>query len=195
MKRSIILGVSAIAMAAFTMSFVSNDKAAGKESASIVWTGKKVTGEHSGTIDFKAFGWKFDESRTLVSANFSVDMTSLVNTDMDGEAKTKLEGHLASKDFFNISEYPTANFVTTGVKSLGKGAYEIEGNLTIKGITNLLSFRAMIKDDGHMRHATAMVNIDRTKYDIRYGSGKFFEDLGDRMIDDEFSLQIDIKKH
>lgn len=195
MKRKIALGLFSIVVGVFSMSFTADEPALGKETSSIVWTGKKVTGEHTGTIDFKHVAWKFDGNGALISANFSVDMTTIVNTDLGGEYKGKLEGHLASEDFFNTAKFPTADFVTTSVKPLGKGAYEISGDLTIKGIKESLTFEAMVKDDGHMKHATATVSIDRTKYGVKYGSGKFFDNLGDKMIDDEFILQIDIKKH
>jgi polyisoprenoid-binding protein YceI len=167
----------------------------GKESATIQWVGKKVTGEHSGTVDFKDLNWKFDANGALVAANFTVDMTSIAVTDLEGDMKGKLEGHLSSADFFNVEEHPTASFTTTEVKSLGKGAYEITGDLVIKGISEPITFNAQVDNDGHMKHATANVEVDRAKYDIRYGSGSFFEGLGDKMIYDEFTLRIDIKKH
>ena len=190
--------ISTLALAAvvglFSMSFTSANEE-GKESATIKWNGKKVTGEHSGTVNFDRFDWKFDANGALVSANFFVDMTSIAVTDLEGEMKGKLEGHLKSADFFNIKEFPTANFVTTAVKSMGKGAYEITGDLTIKGITKPLTFTAQIENDGHMKHATASVVIDRSEYDVRYGSGSFFDGLGDNLIYDDFTLDIDIWKH
>jgi len=154
-----------------------------------------VTGEHTGTIDFKAIAWKFDKAGTLVSANFTVDMTSIKCTDLDEKNGAKLVGHLGSADFFNTTVYPTAQFKTTGVKSMGKGAYEVTGDLTIKDITEPITFSANVSSDGHMRTGTAEVAIDRTKYDIKYGSGSFFDGLGDKMINDEFALVIEIKKH
>jgi polyisoprenoid-binding protein YceI len=122
-------------------------------------------------------------------------MTTIAVTDLEGEMKGKLEGHLASKDFFNIAEFPKASFKTSKVKSLGKGMYEVTGDLTIKSITNPITFNAQVENDGHMKHATASVIVDRSKFDIRYGSESFFDGLGDKMIYDEFTLDIDIWKH
>ncbi len=197
MKTFIKSGLFALTLGLIAVSFTSSPAVsdAGEESSSIVWTGKKVTGEHTGTIDFKTIAWKFDKAGTLVSANFTVDMTSIKCTDLDEKNGAKLVGHLGSADFFNTTVYPTAQFKTTGVKSMGKGAYEVTGDLTIKDITEPVTFSANVSSDGHMRAGTAEVAIDRTKYDIKYGSGSFFDGLGDKMINDEFVLTIDIKKH
>lgn len=195
MKMKLTSIALAITLGIANISAVMPSEMEGKESATITWTAKKVTGEHTGTVQFQKFDWKFDEKGSLVSANFFVDMTTIQVTDLEGEMKGKLEGHLSSPDFFNVKEFPTATFETTEVKSLGKGAYEITGDLTIKGITQPLSFNAEINNDGHMKHASANVVIDRAKFDVRYGSGSFFEGLGDKMIYDEFTLNINIDKH
>jgi polyisoprenoid-binding protein YceI len=176
-------------------SFVTEITEEGHESSSIVWTGTKVTGSHTGTVDFKSFDWKFDEAGTLVSANFFVDMTSIQCTDLDEETGAKLEGHLKSTDFFNTEAYPTASFQTSTVESLGKGKYTITGELKIKSTVKSVSFEATVTSDGHITTAIATVVINRTAYDIKYGSGSFFDGLGDKMISDEFALDIEIKKH
>ncbi|NNC82310.1 MAG: YceI family protein [Flavobacteriales bacterium] len=179
-----------------TMSFTTNGASTeGKESATIIWKAEKVTGKHQGTVNFKNINWNFDSNGTLESADFTVDMTSIAVTDLEGDMKGKLQGHLSSEDFFHVEEHPEAHFKTTAVKSLGKGAYDITGDLTIKGITKPLSFQAQVENDGHMKHATATVVIDRSEYDVRYGSNSFFKGLGDKAIYDDFTLEVDIKKH
>lgn len=193
MKYFSILAVAAMALFAFTTSPA--DSTPGHESASITWTGTKVTGSHTGQVDFQKHNWKFDDAGTLVSASFFVDMTTITCTDLDEKTGAKLVGHLNSQDFFNTAEYPTASFKSTSVKSLGKGEYAITGDMTIKNITEEMTINATISNDGHLTTATSKVEIDRTKFDIKYGSGSFFDDLGDNMIHDQFVLDIEIKKH
>ncbi len=195
MKTIIKSALLTLALVLVGTSFTTSEEAVGNESSTIIWTGTKVTGEHTGTLDFKTVAWKFDEAGTLISANFIVDMTSIKNTDLDKESAAKLVGHLNSADFFNTAVYPTAEFKTTSVKSIGDGEYEITGDMTIKETTESLTFNANVTNDGHMKHGTATVTIDRSKYDVRYGSGSFFDGLGDKMIYDDFVLEIDIKKH
>ena len=195
MRTIIKTGLLAIIFTVAVSSFTTPAEVVGHESSSIVWTATKVTGEHTGTLDFKTVAWKFDEGGMLISANFIVDMTSIKNTDLDEKNGAKLVGHLNSPDFFDTAVYPTAQFKTTAVKSMGEGEYEITGDMTIKDITKPLTFNANVADDGHVKHATAKVTIDRAKYDVKYGSGSFFDDLGDNLISDEFTLDIDITKH
>lgn len=153
----------------------------------ITWTGKKVTGEHSGTINFKEGTFLFEKKR-LIGGTFVADMTTLTNTDQTGKGKAKLEGHLKSTDFFNTEEYKTAKLVFKTIKVKKTDLYTITADLTIKGKTNAVKFDLLFK----ARTATASFSIDRTKYGIQYGSGSFFDDLGDRTIYDEFDLSVKI---
>jgi polyisoprenoid-binding protein YceI len=115
-------------------------------------------------------------------------MTTLVSTDLEGEYKGKLEGHLKSDDFFGVEKYPTATLVFTDVKTSGKNAYDVTGDLTIKGKTNPVSFKISI----YGSKATASIKVDRTKYDVKYGSASFFDGLKDKAIYDEFDLVSDL---
>ena len=157
-----------------------------KKSA-ITWTGKKVTGEHMGSLMFKSGSLSFKDKK-IIGGNFIVDMTTLTNTDQSGSGKAKLEGHLKSADFFATDEFKTAKLVFKTVKEKVKGTYAIVADLTIKGKTNPVRFDLITKG----KTATADVIIDRTKYGIQYGSGSFFDDLGDRTIYDEFELHVKI---
>lgn len=195
MRTILKSGIFTLVLALVAVSFTTSTEDIGHESSTINWTGTKVTGTHTGTIDFKTAAWKFDAEGALVSANFIVDMTSIKCTDLDEKNGKKLIGHLSSPDFFNTVAFPTAQFKTTAIKSLGKGDYEITGDMSIKDITMPLTFNANISTDGHVKNGTATIAIDRTKYDIKYGSGSFFDGLGDKMISDEFVLEVDIKKH
>lgn len=154
----------------------------------IIWQGHKLTGTHTGSLDLKvgALDW---ENGKLTGGSFIVDMTSLTNHDLEGETKAKLEGHLRSDDFFSVDKYNTASFNITKVKEIpGKDMYTITGDMTIKGITNPVTFNAKITNS----YATANVTIDRSKFDVRYGSNSFFDGLGDKAIYDEFDLNIEL---
>jgi len=157
------------------------------EESTVTWKAYKVTGSHTGTVNLKEGALMFDEGK-LTGGNFTVDMTSLVNSDLEGEYKGKLEGHLKSDDFFGVATNPTASLVFTKVESSGKNSYEVIGDLTIKGITKAVTFDVSI----YGSKATATMKIDRAQYDVRYGSGSFFDDLGDKTIYDEFDLVVDL---
>jgi polyisoprenoid-binding protein YceI len=151
----------------------------------INWTGKKVTGEHSGTINFKE-GTLIFAKKKLTGGSFIADMTTLSNTDQTGKDKAKLEGHLKSADFFNTDEFKTAKLVIKTIAAKKNDLYSITADLTMKGKTHSVKFDLQFKG----RTATTEFSIDRTKFGIQYGSGSFFDDLGDRTIYDEFDLKV-----
>lgn len=154
----------------------------------VTWKGYKVTGSHEGTIDLKS-GHLVMDGNKLTGGEFVVDMTSITNLDMaSGEGKEKLEGHLKSDDFFGVENYPTAKLVITSAESMNKNSYSVNGDLTIKGKTNPVTFVVSIYEN----KATATLKVDRAKYDVRYGSGSFFDNLGDKTIYDEFDLVVDL---
>ena len=153
----------------------------------ITWTGKKVLGSHTGTIDLKS-GYLEMEGDNLTGGMFEVDMTSIKNTDMDGDSQAKLEGHLKSADFFNVAEFPTATMKIKGARKSGN-TYDVMGDFTIKGITETVNFKIEMSEAG----AKTTVVIDRTKYGVKYGSGDFFDDLGDKAISNDFELDVDMK--
>ena len=158
------------------------------ETSSVTWKAYKVTGSHTGTVELKSGALIFD-SGTLTGGTFEVDMTSLIATDLEGEYRQKLEGHLKSDDFFSVANHPISKLVFTGVKSSGKNSYEVTGDLTIKGITKSVTFDVSV----YGSKATATMKVDRAQYDVRYGSGSFFDDLGDKTIYDEFDLVVDLE--
>ncbi|MEP6793707.1 MAG: YceI family protein [Saprospiraceae bacterium] len=155
----------------------------------IAWTGHKVTGQHNGTIAIKDGTLNINDG-ILSGGSFTIDMTSISDLDQQGEGKTKLEGHLKSDDFFGVATYPTASFKITKTTAKGNGQYNITADLTIKGITNPVTFDATLKTVSNQVTATADIKVDRTLYNIRYGSGKFFDNLGDKAIYDEFDLNV-----
>ena len=116
-------------------------------------------------------------------------MNSINCTDLEGEYKGKLEGHLKSNDFFGVAEHPQATLTFTDVKEKGNGLYSVTGDFTIKGKTNPATFDLQISE----QNATAKVTINRSLYDIRYGSKSFFDNLGNKMIYDDFELNVNLK--
>jgi polyisoprenoid-binding protein YceI len=151
----------------------------------INWEGKKITGQHVGTIAFKD-GYIVLKDKKVVGGSFTADMKSLLNTDQTGSSKSKLEGHLRSEDFFNVDNFTTSTLVFKSIANKGNNTYLINADLTIKGITNSIQFDLVVNG----KKATAKLNINRTKYDIKYGSGSYFDDLGDKTIYDDFELNV-----
>ena len=157
--------------------------------STITWVGKKVTGQHEGTVKLKD-GALFFKGNTLVRGKFTVDMTSIQVTDLKaGEGKEKLEGHLNADDFFGTAKFALANMVFKTVTPKANGVYTVVGDLTIKGITKPVSFDLTLNGNT----ASAKVVVDRTKYDIKYGSGSFFDNLGDKVISDNFDLTVSLQ--
>jgi polyisoprenoid-binding protein YceI len=162
------------------------------------WVGKKVTGQHNGTIKITKGEVGLDNSNAVVNGNFEVDMKSIVNLDLDdAEWNTKLITHLKSDDFFSVEKFPTSKFEITNVETLNDAAKPnfnstVTGNLTMKSVTKSITFPASIKFDNGVLSAFADFDIDRTQWDIKYGSGKFFEGLGDKMISDNFNISFKI---
>jgi polyisoprenoid-binding protein YceI len=157
------------------------------EKSKLQWLGEKVLGQHSGTINLKD-GWLVWQDNKIASGEFNIDMTSLANS----ENNQMLDNHLKSDDFFGVQKFPLSTLVITGSDAFDKGTAVVRGNLTIKGITNPVEFRAAVqkKDEGTWFYANIIV--DRTKYNIRYGSGSFFDNLGDKTIYDEFKLKVNL---
>lgn len=158
------------------------------EKSKVTWKAYKVTGSHYGTVVLKEGTLTFDGDK-LSGGQFVVDMGTLQATDLQGEYKDKLDGHLKSDDFFGVTKYPTSKLVFSKVKSTGKNSYEVKGELTIKGITKPVTLDVSI----YGNKATATAKVDRTLYDIKYNSGNFFENLGDKVIYDEFDLVVDLE--
>ena len=157
--------------------------------STIKWTGEKVSGEHFGTLKIKE-GLLEIADQTIVQGTFAMDMTTITVDDIEGEWADKLLGHLKSDDFFSVAKHNASNFEIINVKDLGNNKAKISGRLTIKGITKVISFDTEYKIVNGEFVANASISIDRTKYDIKYGSGNFFDGLGDKMIYDDFVIDL-----
>ena len=178
-----------IILAAFFSGEAKEVKVSTTEST-INWTGTKVVGKsHSGTLALKSGSLDISGGK-LKGGSFVVDMTTLTDTDLSGEWKEKLEGHLKSDDFFGVEKFPTSELTITKVKSTGGNGYDVTGDITIKGKTESISFPVTLNEKGNGYEASASITVDRSKFDVRYGSGSFFDNLGDNAISDEFTLEV-----
>lgn len=161
------------------------------QSSKVEWVGKKVTGQHNGTVAIKSGSLQLDDDK-LTGGSFLIDMTSLTNSDLSGEYKGKLEGHLKSDDFFGVEKYPTAQLVIMKAVPQGPNKYKVVGDITIKGKTEQIQFPAEVSISNGQVNAVASITIDRSKFDVRYGSGSFFDNLGDKTIYDDFELKVNL---
>lgn len=180
---TLVFGVSA-----FANPIEDERKEVNAEKSTVTWKAYKVTGSHIGTVALQSGALDFDGDK-LIGGEFTVDMTTINTTDLEGEYKNKLDGHLKSADFFNVEEHTTSKLVFTNVEASGKNSYKVTGDLTIKGITKPVTFDVSI----YGSKATATLKVDRAEYDVRYGSGSFFDNLGDKTIYDEFDLVVDLE--
>ena len=152
----------------------------------IHWLGKKITGQHEGKINLLS-GSLIMNNGSLTGGDFVVDMSSLAATDLKGESAKKLEESLKSEEWFDVDKHPQAKLVFTSVVSQDGGLYNITGDFTIKGITNPASFELQVND----LEAKAKVIIDRTLYNILHGSNLFFGNLKDKVIYNDFEINIE----
>ena len=184
MKTLKSLAVFVMALTLTSAVFAGNQKVDPSKS-SVKWLGKKVTGEHDGTINVKE-GNLVVENGKITGGKVVIDMQSIVNLDLtDPGYNAKLVGHLKSDDFFSVATFPTAELVITKVEG-----NNFSGNLTIKGITNPTSFTATASKDGNSTQYKGTITIDRSKYNVKYGSKSFFDNLGDKVIYDDFTLDF-----
>jgi len=160
------------------------------ENSTIKWIGSKVASSHEGSVNIQR-GMLMIEHGTLVGGRFSIDMTSISDTDIESEEyRAKLDGHLKSKDFFDVEQFPLAIITITKAEKGEGNAYKVVADLTIKGITHPVTFPAKVTINGLNFSATAKIKIDRTKWGIEYNSGNFFENLGDHLIKDEIEFDV-----
>ena len=147
----------------------------------INWTGKKITGSHTGTINLSAGSLEVENGK-IIGGSFDIDAHSIIITDVeDPKTRAQFAGHLFSDDFFAVDKFPTANFTIINVTPLEGNISKIDGLLTIKGITHSLSFEAKVDVQENAVSAMGEIIVDRTKYGMKFGSGNFFKGLGDSL--------------
>ncbi|MDQ3192255.1 MAG: YceI family protein [Bacteroidota bacterium] len=194
MKKIILLAVT-ITLSSFAIGQnKKEDYKINNETSTIEWTGKKVTGQHTGNISLLESALEVKDG-AIEGGKITFDMTSITCTDMKGEMSDKLIGHLKSDDFFSVEKFNTATYKIKSVKPIkgakdGQASHTITGDLTIKGITNEVSFPAIISKKENNIVAIGEAVVDRSKYDVRYGSPSFFENIGDKAIYDDFIIKF-----
>ncbi|MBN2774543.1 MAG: YceI family protein [Prolixibacteraceae bacterium] len=161
-----------------------------KNKSTLNWTGEKVVGKHFGTIDFKTGNLEIIEGK-IVSGSFDAAMQTIVCKDLENESfNKKLVGHLNSDDFFSTEKHPFSSLRINRAKMLNANNYQFEAELTIKDITHPVIFNAEVEINDSVVKTKGTMLVDRTLYDIKYGSGRFFSGLGDNMISDHFALDF-----
>ena len=187
--KSVKVIIATLALGLVTLAGVAAPKVVNvnKSASSVAWLAKKVTGEHNGTVGISAGALNVDGNK-LIGGNFTIDLKSIKDLDItDPGYNQKFIGHITSGDFFEVEKFPTATFVITKV-----AGNQVTGNLTVKGITKSITFPAEIAVKGGKVSAKANITIDRTDFNIRYGSKKFFESIGDKAIYDDFALTVSL---
>lgn len=167
---------------------------ANKDLSTIEWKGFKPTGTHNGTIRIDN-GVMTVNNGKIESGTFLVNMKSIVVKDIpvDDEDNGKLTGHLKSADFFDVEKFPTAAFEVTGFE-VKDGKNLLSGNLTMKDKKNNITFPVTVNETGDMLELSSEAfTIDRSKWEVKYGSKTFFDNLGDRFINDDIELKFSLK--
>ena len=158
------------------------------EKSTLKWIGEKITtSQHSGSLDFKS-GEMTIKDGLVVSGSFIVDMTSISVEDISGSGKKRLEGHLKSDDFFSVDKHDKALLSIKGSKKTDKG-FLVDANLTIKNLTHPIQFNMVSIEGGY----NADLVFDRSNYNVRFRSGSFFENLGDKLIIDDIVLSSELR--
>ena len=161
------------------------------EKSTVKWIGSKISENHEGTVNISQ-GYLDIENGTLVGGQITIDMNTIKTTDMSEKYNLKLDKHLKNEDFFDVNEFDVATItIVQAWRGIGN-EYKVLANLTIKGITHPISFGADVNIDGLSYLAAAKIKIDRTKWDIKYNSGSFFKDLGDKLILDEIQFDVSL---
>jgi polyisoprenoid-binding protein YceI len=187
------MGVAAL-LAAFQPAPAPSKYVVDTQASTLSWHAKKVTGAHYGKVAI-ASGELWTEGKNITKGSFVMDMTRITVEDITNkDSNLKLVNHLKSDDFFSAEKFPQSLFEITSVKPAAKG-HTVKGKLTIKGITQVIEFPAILSVDGKKLTSNAKIVVDRTQFDIRYRSGSFFDSLGDKMIYDEFELTLELVAH
>ena len=156
--------------------------------STIEWAGYKPTGQHNGTINLESGIFTVNNGK-IESGTFFIDMASLKYNDVS----ERLEGHLKIADFFDVEKYASAAFEVTGFEEVD-GKMMLSGNLALKDKKNNVTFPVTVSEDGNNYTITSeMFTIDRSKWDVQYGSKSFFDNLGDKFINDDIELKIVVK--
>ena len=195
MKNLLLFALSVFTFSAIGTNLHTDNVRVDVKKSTVNWKGSKITESHQGTVNISK-GMLMIKHGVLVGGQFSIDMNTISTTDMNERLNQRLDGHLKNADFFDVENFPFAVITIKEVKRIrrdGKhNGYEVLAELTIKGITHPVMFKAEIDINGLNFEATAKIIIDRTKWDVKYNSGNFFQDLGDKLILDEIEFDVSL---
>ena len=187
MKNYFTISIIIIILIFSTQSINAQEKLLKIETSNIRWFGEEITGkQHYGDLKFSS-GYIQINDEVISSGNFIVNMNSLTVEDLSGGGKKRLEGHLKSTAFFGVSDHPQATLNISSLAEINGNSQILVGELTIKGITHPINFSITLSSENN---ATAMLVFDRSKYDVRFRSGSFFDELGDKLILDDIKLEV-----
>jgi len=185
-----VLLLAAFLISSFTISPHTNDVKLNTKNSKLIWTGSKPTGSHTGTIDIVSGFLTFDHGN-FVGGTFSIDMNTILCTDIESESKSNyFVSHLKDEDFFDVEKFSDANLKITKVFKIDDRNYSVLADLTIKGITNPIAFEAEVTGNGNSFVAASKFTIDRTKWGVEYKSGNIFKNLGDKIIYDDIEFDV-----
>jgi polyisoprenoid-binding protein YceI len=192
MKKLSLILVIALSVFSFTSSHIDNFVADTKKS-SVKWTGSKVVGDsHYGGISISKGAVMMDHGK-LVAANFVIDMKSITCTDIESEKyNQKLIDHLNNEDFFNVEKFPTAEFKLITSKKISEGKHAVTGEIVIKEFRDIVKFDMQSSERNGVISTSGKFTFDRTKFDVIYGSGTFFDNLGDKAISNDVTIEFNI---
>lgn len=164
-----------------------------KDNSVVKWEGKKPTATHFGTVSLSS-GTLLAHNETVEAGNFTIDMNTITDEDLEGDEKEYLEAHLKGLlegkegDFFDVTKFPNALFELTGIEG-----NMVKGNLTIKDKTNTVEFPAEITvTNEEVIISSEEFDLDRTKWGINFMSRSIFTDLGDKFVNDTMKISVHI---
>ena len=160
------------------------------DKSSIKWKGTKSTGSyHDGLIDVKTSQLDFDKNNQLIGGEIIIDMNSIICTDIQNKKSNRsLVKHLKDDDFFGTDIFPISKLVITNVEKIDEQNFKLIADLTIKENTHPIEFIANIIYNNDTGLASGKIEIDRSKYNVKYRSKSWYPDIGDRFINDNFEL-------
>ena len=177
-----------------TLSLSSGDYIMDNDNSSIKWTGRELsTKSHYGSLQMKNGSLTVNTDGT-VNGIIKIDMTTIDCEDLQGRSKASLERHLRSDDFFSVESHPIATLTFKSEGGIGAGnKLAFNGDLEIKGISHPISFESEVKSVDPKVSALVDMTFDRSKYNVRFRSGTFFQNLGDKLIYDDIEISVDIR--
>lgn len=163
-----------------------------KTKSVVRWIGRTPVKFHDGTIDIQEGNFSVDDNGIL-NGNIIIDMESINCTDLSGGGKKSLEEHLMNDDFFSVNKFKTSKINISSEMKSNNGLIDFKGNLEIKNISNPISFKSSINKTPEGKYtASSKLTFDRSMYNVKYKSKSFFDDLGDKFINDDIEIELEI---